>query len=90
MVDEANFPVDGGRQLRDAPAQFKQEINDSTNSHLVDTVESFVRSGVLMTSNYLTGKLMKDNIYAFSYKKELLDLSAEDLGKRDDVRLKYI
>lgn len=33
---------------------------------------------------------MNDNIYAFSYNKDLLDLSAEDLVKRDDVRLKYI
>lgn len=52
--------------------------------------EKLVFGGYRIFRNFVSGKLMNDNTYAFSYSPELLDLDVESLMKRADVRIFYM
>ena len=49
----------------------------------------FVSRLYKLFTNFISSQLMNDNFYAFSYDQGLLELSVEELAKKD-VRLKYI
>jgi hypothetical protein len=60
------------------------------NQSALEALPETARKLYKITTNFMSGKLMNDNTYAFSYNSSLLDLSVEDLLKLSDVRLSYV